>query len=151
MKKSMKKDLILNDKFSDIKKRLKETDISFCVIIAFYKKSVVLIKKSNLSTFECPCGYKKKNETTLKAAKRVLFEKTGAKDFVIRYKGIYPDISKGEEYGKYYYADIKSFDRLKGSAADEMRCFNLLPPDELFSYPQINKMLINQIKNEMDF
>lgn len=67
------------------KEKVKEENIKFAVITAFYEDKIVVVRHKDRNTWEIPSGHKEENETSLDAAKRELFEETGAKVFDLKY------------------------------------------------------------------
>ena len=92
--------------------------IKFVVIIAKHNGKFVLCKHKNRSTFEIPGGHRENCENVFDAAKRELFEETGASLFEIRkicpysVNGNDGIISTNEEsFGMLYYAEIFEFSK----------------------------------------
>lgn len=122
------------------KEKIKEENIQFAVVAAYYKGKIVVVRHKDRNTWEIPGGRKEDNETSLDTAKRELFEETGAKEFDLKYICTY-SVNRGEEisYGDLYYADIKEFGKLPGYEIEEVRLVEGL--SENLTYPLIQPYL----------
>lgn len=95
----------------------KDELLKFAIIIAKHNGKWVFCKHKDRNTFELPGGHREPNETILQAAKRELYEETGALIFDIKPLFAYSVIGKskvvptGEEtFGMLYFADVKEFE-----------------------------------------
>ena len=120
----------------------------FVDIVAKYDSQWVLCKKKGRDTWECPGGHIDNGETPLQAAKRELWEETGATIFNIEPIGYYS--AKGsdgviesieEVFGQIYYADIKEFEKLPDFEMEKIELFEVLP--ENWTYPYAHPMFID--------
>ena len=106
-------------------------------------------KHKQRNTFELPGGHREQNETILQAAKRELYEETGALIFDIKPLFAYSVIDKsrvvptGEEtFGMLYFADVKEFESELHSEIESVYLFDELPTE--WTYPLIQPLLINE-------
>ena len=85
----------------------------FVVIFAKHKGKWVYCRAKTRAGFETAGGHIEEGETPVMAAKRELFEETGARDFTIRPLFDYA-VDKEDEYsnGQVFYADISAFSPL---------------------------------------
>lgn len=120
----------------------------FVDIVAKYNGRWVLCKKNNKDTWECPGGHIEKGETPEQAAKRELWEETGAIEFDIEPIGYYG--AKGsdgviesveEVFGQIYYADIKVIGELPNFEMDKIELFEEIP--NKLTYPYAHPIFIN--------
>lgn len=58
---------------------IEEDKIDFVVIVAFYDNKLIVVGHKDRETWEIPGGHKEEYESSEEAAKRELFEETGAK------------------------------------------------------------------------
>lgn len=120
----------------------------FVDIVAKYNGRWVLCKEKSRDTWECPGGHIDKGETPEQAAKRELWEETGATEFDIEPIGYYG--AKGidgvmesveEVFGQIYYADIKIIRELPDFEMEEIEIFQELPNN--WTYPYAHPMFID--------
>lgn len=122
---------------------VKNSLLKFAVIVSMYQNQWVYCKHKQRDTYEVPGGHREAGEDILSAAKRELFEETGATEYDIRPVCAYSvDDHDGETFGMLYFADIKSFGELP---AFEMEKVALFPgiPDKL-TYPMIQPKLVEK-------
>ena len=123
--------------------------LKFAIIIARYNGKWVFCKHKQRNTFELPGGHREPNETILQAAKRELYEETGALVFDIKPLFAYSVIGKsrvipsGEEtFGMLYFAEIKEFEAELHSEIESVHFFDELPTE--WTYPLIQPLLIEK-------
>lgn len=102
----------------------------FVDVVAKYRGRWVLCMEKNRDTWECPGGHIDKGETPEQAAKRELWEETGAIEFDIEPIGYYG--AKGsdgvmesveEVFGQIFYAEIKSIGKLPDYEMERIEFF----------------------------
>ena len=125
--------------------------LRFAVIVAKYKGKWVFCKHKERDTYEVAGGHREDNESIIDAAKRELYEETGACEFdlkpvsVYSVKGINRVNASGEEtYGMLYYADIKAMEELPDSEIEKVYLFDRLPTE--WTYPLIQPILISTVE-----
>ena len=123
--------------------------LKFAIIIAKHNGKWVFCKHKDRNTFELPGGHREPNETILQAAKRELYEETGALIFDIKPLFAYSVIGKsrvvptGEEtFGMLYFADVKEFESELHSEIESVHFFDELPTE--WTYPLIQPLLIEK-------
>ena len=123
--------------------------LKFAVIITKHNGKWVFCKHKERTTYELPGGHRENNESILSAAKRELYEETGALKFDISPICVYSVIGKnrvnlsGEEiYGMLYYANVYEFDKGLHSEIETICLFDELPT--LWTYPQIQPLLVEE-------
>ena len=106
----------------------------FCVdIMAIYKGKWIFCKQKNKATWENPGGHIENGETPLEAAKRELYEESGAIDFDIEpLCDYYVDVEvNGKKYcgnGQVYFAVVHTMGELpKDSEMGTVDFFDSLP------------------------
>lgn len=127
----------------------KDELLKFAIIIAKHNGKWVFCKHKDRNTFELPGGHREPNETILQAAKRELYEETGALIFDIKPLFAYSVIGKskvvptGEEmFGMLYFADVKEFEPELHSEIESVHFFDELPTE--WTYPLIQPLLIEK-------
>lgn len=119
--------------------------LDFAVIACKYKEKWVYVKHKDRTTWEIPGGHKEINENIDIAAKRELYEETGAKEFNIFPICIYSVERSGiESYGQLYYANIFSFDALPNYEIDTINFFDSMPSN--LTYPLIQPKLLKKVQ-----
>ena len=121
--------------------------LKFAVILAKHEGKWVLCKHKHRDTWEAPGGHREPGETILEAAKRELFEETGALDYDITPVCLYSADGKsrvnptGEElFGALFYADIHAFAPELHSEMERIAFFDDLPDN--WTYPLIQPRLV---------
>lgn len=83
-------------------------EIKYVVIVARYKNQFVFCKHQDRTTYELPGGHIESNESITEAAKRELYEETGAVKFSLDFVSYYSYNS----FGALYYAEIEEITEL---------------------------------------
>jgi 8-oxo-dGTP diphosphatase len=121
----------------------------FVVIAAHFKGRWVWVKHRDRDTWEIPGGHIEKGETADDAAKRELFEETGAINFSINAVCDYSVIMDGKKgISRLYLATIEELGPLPES---EISCIDLL--DEMpkkLTYAEIQPILLHEAKRWRD-
>ena len=86
----------------------------FAVIIAKKDGKWLLCRHKERTTWEFPGGHREKGERIEDAARRELFEETGAKDYTLQPICAYSCMKQGGDasFGMLYYADVKELGAL---------------------------------------
>jgi len=117
--------------------------IIYVVITAFYNHQILLVKHKERFTWEIPGGHREQDESSYAAAKRELFEETGAVEFVIeRICGYSVTRAEKESFGILFRADIQTLGNLPEFEIGEIGFFNQSPKD--LTYPDIQLFLLKK-------
>ena len=119
----------------------------YVVVLSEYNGKILLSRHKNRTTWETQGGHIENGEESIDAAKRELFEESGAVDF-----DIYPlcDYRAGDKEtndfanGVVFRAVIKTLSELPESEMAEVKEFDTLP--ENLTYPDITTELFKYLK-----
>lgn len=123
--------------------------LDFAVVISKTQNQYVFCKHRDRQTWEVPGGHRESGETILDAAKRELYEETGALEFDIAPVCVYsvtaPDQCEGREsFGMLYFANIKRFEGALHSEIERIMITDTLP--DRWTYPDIQPYLMKEAK-----
>ncbi len=131
-------------KFHD-KSEVDESTLKFVVIVAKYEGKLVYCRHKERTTYEIAGGHIEEGETALEAAKRELFEETGAIDFDIDFVSDY----SYNEYGSLYYAEIKELEQIPEYSEIAEIVLVDTPLDSL-TYPHIQPFLLEKVNTWLE-
>lgn len=121
----------------------------YVVILSEYNGSILLSRHKDRTTWETQGGHIESGETPLEAAKRELFEESGAVDFDIQplcdYRAWNEETGHGAN-GVVFWAIIKRIGDLPESEMAEVRTFDSLPAE--LTYPSITPVLFEYLDNQ---
>ena len=125
----------------------------YACVFASYKGKWIFCKHKDRDTWEHPGGHIEPNETALQAAKRELFEETGALAFdivpVCDYQ-IHGELNGVEIAGRgqVYYADVSALADIPTQSEIERIDFFDTPPQEL-TYPEFTRAVFPRVLREI--
>ena len=100
-----------------------DSELTRVICVSEYNGKWVYSKHRERGTWEVPGGHIEEGETPIEAAKRELYEETGAVDVEITPVCLY----KISTYGMLCYAKIKKFDKIPDSEMEEIGFFDQEP------------------------
>ncbi len=122
----------------------------YVVVLSHYQGQILLSRHKDRTTWETQGGHIEPGETPMEAAKRELYEESGAVDFEIRYLCDYraesPSSHKGAN-GAVFAARIHTLGIMPESEMAEVRAFQELPAE--LSYPEITPVLFRYLDEEL--
>ena len=132
---------------------IEDEKIGFVVIAAKYKNQWVLCRHEERQTWEIPGGHREAGESLEAAARRELYEETGAIKVALHPVCVYSVAGKtrlqGENdisYGMLYAADIERMGEKPESEIEEVSLIDELPHDlNLWTYPEIQPLLTDKV------
>ena len=117
----------------------------YVVTFARYQGQWLFSRHRDRSTWETQGGHIEEGETPLHAARRELYEESGAADFtIIPVCDYWSGCRTGSGVGVVFLANVTTLGPLPESEMAEVRRFDALP--ENLSYPDITPILFNAIK-----
>lgn len=116
--------------------------LAYVVVAAKYNGKWIFVRHKERDTYEVPGGHIEPGEDSITAAKRELYEETGAKDFTLEFISIYTVETAEKSSGGYlYYAEIRSLSELPDYEMAEIVFLDSLP--ENLAYPLIQPKLFD--------
>lgn len=127
--------------FSD---RAPETPVTFVVMISRYQGQWVLCVHRQRDTFEFPGGHRERGETPQEAARRELFEETGATEASFLPMGYYCCLKEGQtpSWGALFAVEIQKLGPLPKSEIEKVVLTERLPPVAQWTYASIQPHLL---------
>ena len=122
---------------------LETYSMKYVVIVAKFKDKWIFVRHFERNTWEIPGGHINEDEPIESAAKRELYEETGALEFKLYPICIYSvrdDIK--ETFGYLYVANINKLGPLPNSEISEIKFVSDLPGN--LTYPQIQPFLFHK-------
>jgi len=117
----------------------------FSVIAARYEGQWIFVRHRERRTWEIPGGHIEAGETPYDAARRELYEETGALDFSLHEICLYRvRIDAEDSYGMLYLAQVRNLGSLPESEIAEVLLAEDLPKD--LTYPEIQPPLWDAIR-----
>lgn len=127
-------------------------EYKYVVVLSEYNGKIVLSRHKERKTWETPGGHIEQGETPLDAAKRELYEESGAVDFEIKplcdYRAWNEETGHGAN-GVVFHAVIRGFDAIPESEIAEIKEFTSLP--ENLTYPAITPVVFEYLFNTRKF
>lgn len=123
--------------------------LKYAVIIAKTNGKWIFCKHKERDTYEIPGGHREPGENILDAAKRELYEETGAIKYKIKPVCVYSvtflnDLNPEETFGMLYFADVFELEKELHSEIEKIIITETLPDN--WTYPLIQPKLIDEAK-----
>ncbi len=122
------------------------TTYKYVVVLSRYRGKLLLSRHKDRSTWETQGGHIEPGETPEQAARRELWEESGAVEFTMEpVCGYWAEDEESGAAGAVFFADIAVLGKLPESEMAEVKSFAGLP--ENVTYPGITPVLFEQVKN----
>ncbi|MBQ9806535.1 MAG: NUDIX domain-containing protein [Clostridia bacterium] len=121
--------------------------LKYAVISARYRNKWVFCKHKERNTYEIPGGHREQGETIDEAARRELFEETGALQFNLKPICVYTvenTQDQSKTFGMLYFADITEINPELKNEIEKIELFDDLPTS--LTYPLIQPFLFERAK-----
>lgn len=130
--------------------KLGNEKVSVVLIFAKFNGKWLLCRHKDRMTWEICGGHVENNEKLIEAAKRELYEESGAIAKEINLIGYYSLTSiKEKKYGAIYTANVETIDVLPNFEMKEVKMFNSFPEET--TYPYVYKKLLKEIKKNYEY
>ena len=117
----------------------------YVVVMSKYQGKILLSRHRDRSTWETQGGHIEPGETPMDAARRELYEESGALDFDIRPVFDYwAGDENGGASGQVFAAEIRTLGPMPKSEMAEVRAFDEVPPN--VTYPAITPELFASLE-----
>lgn len=121
-------------------------DVKFAVIAARYQGQWIFCRHRDRITWEIPGGHREPGESVEEAARRELFEESGALDFELHHVGYYGVERDGNEtIGGLYFAEVQRLGAIPDGSEISEICLLDNYPDKL-TYPDIQPRLYELVQ-----
>jgi len=116
-------------------------NIQYVSLVSKYKGKWVIVHHSIFDKWDCPGGRIEHKETPIEAAKRELWEETGALEAVYNPLFIYSiETDNGISYGIQYFVEIKEIGPLPKYEMDKVEFVDELPFEKMRT-PEVHRRL----------
>lgn len=123
---------------------VEDNRIKYAVIVSRYKGKGLFVKHRERDTWECPGGHREPGEDIDAAARRELYEETGALAYTLRRVCAYT--VDEQVFGMLYDCEITELGALPpGFEIEKIQMFDRLPVN--WTYPHIQPALFKRIES----
>ncbi|WP_460642202.1 NUDIX hydrolase [Lacrimispora brassicae] len=125
--------------------------LDFAVIVSRYRNQWIFCKHRDRNTLEFPGGHREKGEDIVAAARRELYEETGAAEYTLKQICAYSvqdlDEKEGdskESFGMLFYSQVKELGEMPpGYEMEMIRLYDEMP--DSLTYPEILPALMDKV------
>jgi len=121
----------------------------YAIIVSRYRNRWIWVRHRQRTTWELPAGHLESGESPMEAARRELFEETGALRFTIEPMSAYEGTYRGQQvFGMIYLANVSELGILPDYEIGEIRLFESIP--ESLTYPEIQPVFFQFVSRLAD-
>ncbi len=126
--------------------KVDEQQMTYVIIASRYNTSSwIFVRHRDRNTWELPAGHIEPGETAMEAARRELFEESGAIDYKITALFDYSAWHNGKQrYGRVYFAEVETLGKLPEFEIAEITMQQTLP--EELTYNKIQTSIFEEVK-----
>ncbi|NLU35820.1 MAG: NUDIX domain-containing protein [Clostridiales bacterium] len=125
-------------------------DMPIVIIVSRHKGKWILVKHKKRNTYEMPAGHIEPGENPSAAARRELYEETGASEFSLKFMSYYTVTENENKAGGYlFFAEIHKLSELPDYEIEEIGHFDFLP--EKLTYPDIQRILFDYVSKHAEY
>ena len=125
--------------------------LDFAVIVSRYRNQWIFCKHRDRNTLEFPGGHREKDEDIVAAARRELYEETGAAEYTLKQICAYSvqdlDEKEGdskESFGMLFYSQVRELGEMPpGYEMEMIRLYDEMP--DSLTYPEILPALMDKV------
>ena len=122
------------------------TPYKYVVVMSKYQGKILLSRHRDRTTWETQGGHIEPGETPMEAARRELYEESGAVDFDIRpIFDYWAGDENGGASGQVFAAEIRTLGPMPKSEMAEVRAFDEVPPN--VTYPAITPEIFASLED----
>ncbi len=128
------------------KEEICEDKLKFSVIAARKQRKWIFCRHKKRSTWEIPGGHIEAGESACEAAKRELYEETGAEEYELKEVCVYEVNTDAEiTYGMLYFAEVSALGQIPAeSEIGAAGLFEYIPKE--LTYPEIQPYLFDWVQ-----
>lgn len=124
-------------------------EYKYVVCFSLYQGKLLLSKHKKRDTYETQGGHIELGETPLEAAKRELYEESGATEFnIVPLCDYYAEDENSHANGMVFVVEIKKLENMPESEMEKVQLFDTLPNPDYLTYPGIISILERRKINE---
>ena len=118
----------------------------YVIICAKHNGKWIFVRHKERNTYEVPAGHIESGEDALTAAKRELYEETGAHEYNLTFVSVYTVTQNGQSAGGYlFYAEVETFSPMPDFEISSFELLDKLPDN--ITYPTVLPFLFSHIND----
>ncbi|AHM56360.1 NUDIX hydrolase [Peptoclostridium acidaminophilum DSM 3953] len=122
--------------------------IKYVIIASRYEGRWVFCKHRDRTTLEMPAGHREEGESVIEAARRELYEETGATDYEIQKIGAFCVEGGGSVFSMLLMASIRKLSPLPDYEIEKIELLDDIP--ENLTYPDVQRQAFEIVKAAID-
>lgn len=123
--------------------------IKYVIVASRYEGRWVFCKHRDRTTLEMPAGHREEGESALEAARRELYEETGATDYEIQKIGAFCAEGDGSVFSMLFMANIRKLSPLPDYEIEKIELLDDIPGS--LTYPEVQSQLFEIVKKRIEY